>query len=448
MKVFKNSLKKNSKTISLRKKVGDLGNVKYLPSFSKEWKNIIYSYNKNIIKNIPTNTLNTNRIVKSYFDLYFKDYKFVGSNKFVLLKRRRNFLRKIHLSNVEIKHTNNKAVITLYVVNREKKVLEKKYFLLKDKINKYFMIRFFSLYRNNLIVIYNILEKFRKEFLFFPSSLKKSKYLGSRFEYLIKFIKLKHLYSKKIWSVLINNFSMTYLDLLRRYNLLYSLNQFKFNNNSLLSKLSNILQRIIGKSIQYNIINLKSILYNTDIFTNALSLKIGKKNTFYSQSMISILNRVHLPYTNTIQERSSVRRNNDVFQNKYKDLNIISHLNNNILDKLLYDSSNYFSLFTNKSKSKSIHLKKIHSLIYNTVGYKNMAGVRLEVKGRLTKRYRADRSVYSMKWKGGLKNIDSSFRGLTSVLFRGNTKSNTSYSLSTSKKRIGAFAVKGWMSGK
>jgi hypothetical protein len=77
-----------------------------------------------------------------------------------------------------------------------------------------------------------------------------------------------------------------------------------------------------------------------------------------------------------------------------------------------------------------------------------MGGIRLEVKGRLTKRYRADRSKYFVKWKGGLKNINSSFQGLSSVLFRGNTKSNTSYSLSTGKRRIGAFAVKGWIGGK
>jgi hypothetical protein len=77
-----------------------------------------------------------------------------------------------------------------------------------------------------------------------------------------------------------------------------------------------------------------------------------------------------------------------------------------------------------------------------------MAGIRLEVKGRLTKRYRADRSIYSLKWKGGLKNVDSSFRGLSSVLFRGNSKSNVTYSIAKSKRRIGAFAVKGWIGGK
>jgi hypothetical protein len=77
-----------------------------------------------------------------------------------------------------------------------------------------------------------------------------------------------------------------------------------------------------------------------------------------------------------------------------------------------------------------------------------MAGVRLETKGRLTKRYRADRAIFKVRWKGGLKNIDSSFKGLSSVNMRGYLNSNVDYSIFTSKRRIGAFAVKGWLSGK
>jgi hypothetical protein len=77
-----------------------------------------------------------------------------------------------------------------------------------------------------------------------------------------------------------------------------------------------------------------------------------------------------------------------------------------------------------------------------------MGGIRLEIKGRLTKRYRADRAIYKIKWKGGLKNIDSSFRGLSTVLLRGYLKPNVSYSINKSKRRVGSFAVKGWISGK
>jgi hypothetical protein len=77
-----------------------------------------------------------------------------------------------------------------------------------------------------------------------------------------------------------------------------------------------------------------------------------------------------------------------------------------------------------------------------------MGGIRLEVKGRLTKRYRADRALFKVKWKGGLKNIDSSYKRLSSVNLRGFIKPNVEYSIFTSKRRIGAFAVKGWISGK
>jgi hypothetical protein len=47
-----------------------------------------------------------------------------------------------------------------------------------------------------------------------------------------------------------------------------------------------------------------------------------------------------------------------------------------------------------------------------------------------------------------LKNIDSSFKGLSTVQYKGNRHSNLSYSWSKSKRRIGSFAVKGWISSK
>jgi hypothetical protein len=449
MKIFNNNLNNNPKTVALRKKIGDIGKIKYLPSFSKEWKNTIYSYNKNMLKNIPSNDVNINKIIQSYFNLYFKDHKYVGSRKFILLRRRRTFLRKIYVSNAEIKHTNNKAIITLFTVNREKKILKKKYLKINKKISQNLIRRYLLLYKNNVSNIYDIINNHKDEYKFLSvnggNKMTKKGFLNYRLEYLNKFIKLKDLYLRKIWSVIISKYWRTHLKLLRKYDLMYSLNQYKFNNLTFLPKLSNILNKIIGKKIEYNIINLKSIAYNTDLFTNALALKLKKTRMNYIKSMFSILNRAYLPKINTIKERTLVKgqKNIDLYLDKYKDLNIISNLNNINLDKLLNNINNT----TNTDKNDTEN-KKIHNLIYNSIGYKNMGGIRLEVKGRLTKRYRADRSVYSLKWKGGLKNVDSSFKRLSSVLFRGNSKSNMTYTLSQSKRRIGAFAVKGWISGK
>jgi hypothetical protein len=445
MKIFNNNLNNNPKTIALRKKVGDIGKIKYLPSFSKEWKNTIYSYNKNMLKNIPSNDVNINKIIQSYFNLYFKDHKYVGSRKFILLRRRRTFLRKIYVSNAEIKHTNNKAIITLFTVNREKKILKRKYLKINKKISQNLIRRYLLLYKNNVSNIYDIINNHKILSANVGNKMTKKGFLNYRLEYLNKFIKLKALYLRKIWSVIISKYWRTHLKLLRKYDLMYSLNQYKFNNLTFLPKLSNILNKIIGKKIEYNIINLKSIAYNTDLFTNALALKLKKTRMNYIKSMFSILNRAYLPKINTIKERTLVKgqKNIDLYLDKYKDLNIISNLNNINLDKLLNNINNT----TNTDKNDTEN-KKIHNLIYNSIGYKNMGGIRLEVKGRLTKRYRADRSVYSLKWKGGLKNVDSSFKRLSSVLFRGNSKSNMTYTLSQSKRRIGAFAVKGWISGK
>jgi hypothetical protein len=167
---------------------------------------------------------------------------------------------------------------------------------------------------------------------------------------------------------------------------LYSLNQYKFNKFIFLPVLSNILNKIIGKKIEYNIINLKSVAYNTDLFTNALALKLRKKRINYIKNMFSILNRAYLPNVNTIKERSRIQAQaiNIAGTTQDKDLKVISKIKDNNLSKLLEYRTN-------------IGNKEVHNKIYDSIGYKNMGGIRLEVKGRLTKRYRADRSIYSLK---------------------------------------------------
>ena len=48
-----------------------------------------------------------------------------------------------------------------------------------------------------------------------------------------------------------------------------------------------------------------------------------------------------------------------------------------------------------------------------------------------------------MRYKGGLKTVDSSFKGLTAVMLRGYLKNNVQYSFIKSKNRIGAYGIKG-----
>ncbi len=440
-KIFNSILKISSKTISLKPKVGAIGNMKYLPSFSKEWKNIIYSYNKNNLKNLPINNININKLLQSYFNLFFKNS--LGFSKTMILRKRRTMLRKIFVSDAEVKHTNDKVKITLYTINREKKNLKTKYTKLYKKMSIELLERYIFLYKNYMTDIYSYLNnkyKTSNEYFFETNIVNKKNYIIHKFNYLSIFLRLNNLLLKKIWSLLIKKQSKGYIKLLRKYNLLYSLNHFKFNKLMLLPKLSSLLTKITGKKIDYNIINLKSISYNTDIFTRILALKIKKTKGNHVKRMLSVLNKAYLPKVNTIQERTKVQTwdNLDIFQNNFKNLNVLSNIS----------KTNNTSSLLDSSLDEGIYNQNIHNIIYNSIKYKNMSGIQIEVKGRLTKRYRADRSIFSLKRKGGLRNIDSSFKGLSSILFRGNTKSNVNYSLSKSKRRVGAFAVKGWIGGK
>lgn len=432
LKIFKNLLNNKYQQIPFNVKLNDLRKIKYLPPVSKEWKNNIYSFDKNKMRNISINDININKIIESYFNLHFKN-KFIDY-RFISCKRRRLFLRKIYASNAEIKHVHNKAIITIYTINPEKKRLYKNYLqslkfirkISKDRIPKYF-ISFLRKINNSS---YNITSTY----------LLKYKLLGI---ILTHYNLLFKEYLKKSLSLWIYT--------IRKYIYSYNLNKFKFENTFFLPKLSNLLSKILNKEIEYNIVNLKSFLFSANIFTDALTKKLKRRKASILNGMYSMLNRARLPKVNTIIERANLSkiRDNGLIENKYKDINLISILNKKDFNKFLirtYNTKIY-------SLKKNLYLKidnsiKYRNILINSIKYKNMGGIRLTVKGRLTKRYRADRTVYKLKWKGGLRNIDSSYNKLSSVLFRGNSKSNVTESMSKSKRRVGSYAVKGWISGK
>ena len=124
MKIFNNNLKKNCKAILFNKNLNDVGVIKYLPSFSKEWKNTVYNFNSNNFVNYPVYDLKINSLIKSYFNLYF-NHKFL-KYKYISRKKKSKSYNNIYVSKPEIKHTNSKAIITIYVYNREKLILKKK----------------------------------------------------------------------------------------------------------------------------------------------------------------------------------------------------------------------------------------------------------------------------------------------------------------------------------
>ena len=81
--------------------------------------------------------------------------------------------------------------------------------------------------------------------------------------------------------------------------------------------------------------------------------------------------------------------------------------------------------------------------ILDSIRYKNVSGIRFETSGRLTRRLTASRSVYKARHKGSIKNIYSSYKGISSVLLRGYAKSSLQYTLINSTSRNGSFGLKG-----
>nr|YP_009243626.1 ribosomal protein S3 [Emericellopsis fuci]ALP86449.1 ribosomal protein S3 [Emericellopsis sp. 1a5]ALP86464.1 ribosomal protein S3 [Emericellopsis fuci] len=439
MKIFNNNLKKIIRTPRTNTKLGVINNNKYLPAFSSEWKNIIYSFNRNNLRNMGWNTINLNKIIQSYFNLFFKSRIFLGKTKFLYLKRRRNLLKRIFVSDADVKYTANKANITLYTVNKEKKSLRNKYMKLKTLITTRLFKRyafFYKYYQNKLNSCFHQCKRpFWISKFMDPKELTKNKFIQLRW-----FLMLNNLILKKIWSILIKRNLNKYWSYLRKHELSFSLNQFKFNKSIMLSKLAYLLERILGKKVHFNIINLKSISYHPDIFTQVITLKAKKNLLSIAPIMSRIINKTMLPVDSKVQDKSKVQGFDklDIFKNKYKDLKIISHINKN----------NFSVLLNTIFGASLINTETMHKKIFHSIGYKNLYGIRLKASGRLTRRYRADRAKQFLNWKGGLKNIDSSFKQLSAVTFRGNSNANVRYSLNTSKRRIGSFAVKGWISAK
>ena len=470
LRIFNNNVNNKYKLIPFNLKSSDYRD-RYEAPVSKEWKNTAYFYDKNNLKNIPLNDINLNKTIKSYFNLHFKN-KFIHL-KHMSLKRKRSLLKRIYVSNVEIKHTNNKAIITLYVLNTKKKILYKKYLKSKrvfESIKNYIL----NIQRNFLIKkISSLKNRLIKSFLSGKFIVRSSRVLEFKFELLNKIINYSNLSFKRyIKKNIFNKFKFVRkIIVLRRHIYQYKINTFKFEEVYFLRKLNNILAKILNKKIEFNIINLKSLVFNTDIFTRALALKLRKRRFNVMRGINSIINRARLPNVNTIKERAGLSKHKDInlVHNKYKDSHLLSNLSSNenffMFLKNMYNIHNeYLRSHTLKltstgsinpsytligiNNSKMRNEKIIKRSMFDSIKHKNLGGIRLEISGRLTRRNRADRAVYKLKWKGGLKNIESSFNRLSSVLYRGQFKPNVTYSVINSKRRIGAFAVKGWISSK
>jgi Mitochondrial ribosomal protein (VAR1) len=366
---------------------------KHHPSAVREWNNSIYVFNKNAINLIPQATELVNKLIKSYFNLYnLKLEHKIRSNK--LLRRLRKLSsNKIYVSNGEFKHTNNKVVITLYLFNRQKFNLDKKIkksfykaWSNQDILNKRWLLLQAKAIQS--------IKKWNKKKLVLLDIMESNVKNRQNLDYksLSKYIII-------FYNKLLKKSLDKYL-LYKYYQQLIFINKSKFNYNYL-QHLKKYLEKIYNKNVEFNLVNLRRVYLNSDILSESLTIKIRKNR------------RKLLKFLNTLKRKVKVRNKKNIF---------------------------YQPVLNNTDK------KYLEEVVLRNIKYKHVTGFRLETSGRLTRRYTASRSISKLRYKGNLLNIDSSYRGLSSVLLKGNLKSNLQHTKLKSKTRIGSFGIKGWIS--
>ena len=375
-------------------------NTIFYPS-NKEWITSIYSYNKSYVKTLISLDILVNDLFISYFNMVEDKIK-------LLFKRRRtNKIRysadKIYVSRPELKHTNNKITIMIYMYNKQKLSIGR------------FLTKLVTYKRSNKVLGEKVGEKaqnFKNKFL---TVLKKSFFFFKKWNnvFFLSNKILKHRVLNLKWRHL-KLYNISLHDLVwskKGYKLeqRMSNNEERINFNKLKFTylfvnqdelgLTSILNKIYNKKIEIKLVDLKSIHLNSDVFSSALALKLrDRKNKAVRILRKAILQMTSIPDLHTIR----------TFDDR---MEIIEE--NNII---------------------------------NVIKQQVVTGLRFEASGRLTRRLTAMRAVFKYRYIGSLKDLRSSLNSKSSTALRGCIKSNAQYTIINSKTRNGSFGLKGWVS--
>lgn len=256
-------------------------------------------------------------------------------------------------------------------------------------------------------------------------------------------------------------------------NHLYMLTINKFKFDKFLPGLKLLIGKLYNKKVELNLVNLKYIHLNSDIFAESVAIKLRNKKNALLKVLRRSLKLVKIP--NTISNTNHLTKANLIDNTSIQDKNLMfKDVKNVFLEKMyprfvslqssnksntniIKDTNDYshFMAVSQKINTTSWGAKKYSVL--NSLKYKWITGARLEAKGRLTKRFTASRSQFKFRYKGNLKimepaaqntlnNVNTLVRSPKTVMLRNQIKPNIQYTFVNSKRRIGAFGIKGWIS--
>lgn len=422
---------------------------KHQPPLIKEWFNSIYAFNKNIVKVLPVLDKNLYNLVNSYFNLYNSKFDKKIKSKRLRIRKRKLSANKLLIGKLNLKHTNEKINVIVYTYNR------RKIHYIREIVNS----------ESFVSPIWRFIN--RKEFIFFIKNLKKNineleLKIKGRTNILLKEI-ISYLKEKKHVLLTKHNNKSYIVDYVKkhmrkeiisiRHKQSISFEESKYENQYLLP-LIGLIERIYNKKVSFNIVNLKYFYNSGSIFSKALMTKLKNRKNKPIAVLATSLSTFELPPLDKYTVYNDMYKRRKFIQNlTIENLifnNIGSYTTKNATHNLLFNKDALDeSLLTIDENSSVMELntpKTNLNEVIKSLKNKFIKGVRIEIAGRLTKRNTAERSIFKLRYKGNIKNWDSSHKKLPAVLLRGYSKPNLMYNESKSKLRIGAFGLKTWIS--
>jgi ribosomal protein S3 len=174
-------------------------------------------------------------------------------------------------------------------------------------------------------------------------------------------------------------------------------------SHQFIENLKGLVQNIYNKSIVFNIVNLRKMHLNSDIFTQAVSLKLRNRDNKLYRVLKSSLRKLKIRNVSRARrlKKGNIHKNivnqirNDYIHSMFTKNNVKDRLNNLLLE--YFPSSDNLRLnILNfpKAKRKVISLE---NYIYSILKHRQIRGIKVEAKGRLTRRFTASRSVFKMR---------------------------------------------------
>ena len=451
-------LKKNkqiyheNKTVKLLNSGNETSEIRHYPPASKEWFNSIYAYNKDTSKLLASADKVILKLIKSYFNLYSKKLESKIRLRRLATRLRKLSTNRILVSRPELKHSSDKVIITVYLYNRQKI-----YFINKiKKINNVFsFLKLLKSDNRDIIsikkaidlgvskgILKNVKEKVKNIILRISKEKKifmKTPLISNKAERVIKEDKfityenrfLNNLVSKSLDKELLRLF----------FEQILFFNKSKLNN-TYLAAFSKLIKSVYKKNVDFNLVSLKYLHLNSYIFTETLVTKLRNKKNKLLKVLTASLFKYKVPVENKLAIYDDIYNRSKTKQNlMLKDFSLEKQGPKDILQEMLKELSK-----NNFLGKKGFEKEELNKTIFNSIKYKSVSGLRIEAAGRLTRRNTAARSVFKLRYKGNIRNMDSSYKGLSSVLLRGYAKSNVQYTKLKSNLRIGSYGIKGWVS--